>query len=167
MKMLMHRKLIVLAVVGLLAALVVPAAFAGQPTIQRFPLDVHYVSSSCGFPVQIDVTGKIVDISYTDALGAFHDFQAGPEAKETVTNLVTGKTVTLTITGPGDGTFGADGSFTIVGTGLWSWDYPGSFDPYGPGMFLTKGRFVYSVSASGVATFTSTGVKVDLCAQLA
>jgi hypothetical protein len=31
----MHRKLVVVAVVGLFAALIVPAAIASQPTIQR------------------------------------------------------------------------------------------------------------------------------------
>ena len=63
----MHRKLVVVAIIGLFAALIVPAAFAAQPTIQRIPLDVHFVADSCGFPVQVDATGTVVDISYTDA----------------------------------------------------------------------------------------------------
>ena len=163
----MHRTLIVVAIVGLFAALIVPAAFAVQPAIQRIPVDSHFVADSCGFPVQVDVTGTVVDISYTDALGNFHDFQAAPQVKETLTNLVTGKAVVFNLSGPGEGTFNADGSFTIVGTGLWGWLSPGAFDPLPPGMFLTKGRFVYSVSASGVATFTSTGTKINQCAQLA
>ncbi len=162
----MHRKLVVVAIVGLFAALIVPAAFAGQPTIQRIPFDVHFVSDSCGFPVQVDATGTIVDISYTDALGNFHDFQAAPQAKQTITNLVTAKTIVVNISGPGDSTFGADGSFTLVGTGLWSWL---GRDPatLAPGLFLTEGRFVLSISASGVRTFTSTGTEIDLCSQLA
>lgn len=162
----MHRKLVVVAIVGLFAALIVPAAFAAQPTIQRIPFDAHYVSDSCGFPVQIDATGTVVDISYTDALGNFHDFQAAPQAKQTMTNLVTGKTIVLDISGPGEFTFGADGSVTLVGTGLWSWN---NGDPatLAPGMFLTKGRFVLSFPALGAPTWTSTGTKIDLCAQLA
>ena len=163
----MLRKLLAIAIGALFAALIVPAAFAAQPTIQRIPVEAHFVDGSCGFPVQIDATGTAVDISYTDALGTFHDFQAAPQVKQTMTNLVTGKTMVVNVSGPGDGTFNADGSFTIVGRGLWGWAPGGFFNPLPYGLFLTKGRFVYSVSASGVATFTSTGTRVDLCAQLA
>jgi hypothetical protein len=162
----MHRKLILVAIVGLFATLIVPAAFASQPTIQRIPFEDHFVSQSCGFPVQLDATGTVLDISYTDELGNFHDFQAGPQVKQTMTNLVTGKTIVVNISGPGQYTFGADGSFTLVGTGLWSWT---NRDPatLAPGMFLTQGRFVVSISASGVRTFTSTGTTINLCDQLA
>lgn len=162
----MHRKVVVVAVVGLFAALIVPAAIAGQPTIQRIPFEDHFVSPSCGFPVQGDATGTVVDISYTDALGNFHEFQAAPQAKLTLTNLVTGKTIVVNNSGPGDVTFGADGSFTQVGTGLWGW---ARVNPVtlAPGIFLTQGRFVLSFSASGVRTFTLTGTTIDLCARLA
>ena len=83
-----------------------------------------------------------------------------------MTNLITGKTIVVNISGPGQLTFGADGSFTLVGTGLWSWTRvnPATL---APGIFLTQGRFVLSISASGVRTFTSTGTTIDLCAQLA
>ena len=162
----MHRKLAVVAVVGLFAALLVPAAFADQPTIQRIPYEDHFVSESCGFPVQNDVTGTALDISYTDALGNLHSIQAGPQFKQTMTNLVTGKTIVVNISGPAKLTFGADGSFTQVGTGNWTWM---RVDPatFTPGTFLTQGRFVLSISPSGVRTFTSTGTTTDLCAQLA
>ena len=159
-----------IALAGVVAALslaaVAPAANAGQPTIEQIPFEDHGVSQSCGFPVQLDATGTALDISYTDALGNFHEFQAGPQVKQTMTNLITGKTIVVNISGPGQRTFGADGSFTLVGTGLWSWTRvnPATL---APGIFLTQGRFVLSISASGVRTFTSTGTKIDLCAQLA
>lgn len=162
----MHRKVVVVAIVGLFAALIVPAAIASKPTIQRFPFEDHLVSQSCGFPVQIDATGTVVDISSTDAQGNFHEFQAGPTAKATLTNLVTGKTIVVNNSGPGDVTFGADGSFTQVGTGLWLWTQinPATF---APGIFLSQGRFVLSRSASGVRTLTLNGTTIDLCTQLA
>jgi hypothetical protein len=162
----MHRKLVVVVVVGLFAALIVPAAFAGQPTVQRIPFEDHQVSEACGFPVQLDAAGTALDISYTDELGNFHDFQAGPEVKQTMTNLVTGKSIVVNISGPGQYTFGADGSFTLVGTGNWSWTRVNPAD-LAPGIFLTQGRFVLSISASGDRTFTFTGTTIDLCAQLA
>jgi hypothetical protein len=162
----MHRNVIVVAIVGLFAALIVPAAIAGQPTIQRFPFEDQLVTQSCGFPVQIDATGTVVDISYTDALGTFHEFQAGPTAKATLTNLVTGKSIVVNNSGPGDLTFPAAGGFTQVGRGLWLWSQlnPATLEP---GIFLSSGRFVLSRSASGVRTLTLTGTTTDLCARLA
>jgi hypothetical protein len=153
-------------VAALSLAAVAPAAIAGKPTIQRTPFEQHFVSEACGFPVQVDASGTALDISYTDELGNVHLFEAGPQVKSTMTNLVTGKTIVVNISGPGQYTFGADGSFTLVGTGLWSWTRvnPATLEP---GIFLTQGSFVLSISASGVRTFTSTGTTIDLCAQLA
>jgi len=159
-------QLVVVAVVGLFAVLVVPAALAGQPTIERFPFEDHAVSQSCGFPVQIDATGTVVDISQTDEQGSFHLFEAAPTAKATLTNLVTGKTIVVNNSGPGDTTFGADGSFNRVGRGLWLWT---QLNPatLAPGIVLSKGRFVVSRSASGLPTIALTGTTTNLCAQLA
>lgn len=162
---LMHRKVVVVVVVGLFAALIVPAALADQPTIQRIPFEDHLVVRSCGFPVQIDATGTVVDKSYTDAQGNVHEFQAGPEAKATLTNVATGKAIVVNNSGPGDYTFGANGSFTEVGTGLWIW---ARLNPVtlAPGIFLSQGRFALSFIA-GVRSITFTGTTIDLCAQLA
>ena len=153
-------------VAALSLAAVAPAANAGKPTIQRIPFEDHFDSQACGFPVHLDQTATIVDISNTDELGNVHDFQAAPGAKLTLTNLVTGKTIIVSNAGPGDVTFGADGSFTQVGTGGWSW-IGRNPTTLAPGIFLTQGRFVLSFSASGVRTFTLTGTTTDLCAQLA
>ena len=144
----MHRRLVVVAVVGLLAALIVPAAFADQPTIQRRTSEVHTVLQSCGFPVQWDGTGKVVDILYADELGNFlQRFQAAPETSYTLTNLVTGKSITRSTSGPQDLTFAADGTVTQKGTGVWLWP---SRNPVTlePGIFFTKGMFVLTRSAA-------------------
>ena len=150
----------------LACAATAPAATTGKPTLQRTPYEDHQTSEACGFPVQLDATGTALDISYTDPLGNDHLFEAGPQVKQTMTNLDTGKSIVVNISGPGQYTFGADGSFTLVGTGNWSWT---RVDPatLAPGIFLTQGRFVLSISASGVRTITSTGTTIDLCAQLA
>jgi hypothetical protein len=165
--MLGRTRIALAAVVAALSlAAVAPAAIAGKPTIQRMPFEDHFVAQSCGFPVQVDAIGTVVDISSTDALGNVHFFEAAPQAKLTLTNLVTGKTIIVNNSGPGDVTFGADGSFTQVGTGGWGW-VGRNPTTLVPGMFLTQGRFVLSFSASGVRTFTLTGTTTDLCAQLA
>jgi hypothetical protein len=153
-------------VAALSLAVAVAPASAGKPTIQRMPFEDHFVAESCGFPVQVDAIGTVVDISSTDALGNVHFFEAAPQAKLTLTNLVTAKTIIVNNSGPGDVTFGADGSFTQVGTGLWAF-IRGNPVTLEPGLFLTQGRFVLSFSASGVRTFTLTGTTTDLCAQLA
>jgi hypothetical protein len=162
----MHRRLVVVAVVSLLAALMAPAAFADQPTIDRMPVETHGTVQSCAFPVQVDATGTLVRISYTDQLGNLQRFDAAPEYKSTLTNLVTGKRIVIANSGPGRYTFGADGSLTQVGTGVWSFltRNPVTLEP---GLFFTKGRFVLSRSASGVRTFTLTGTIIDMCAELA
>jgi len=163
-----YRKLVMVAITGLVAALIVPAALAAKPTIQRIPFELHYVNTACGFPVQLDAVGTIVDISYTDELGNFHDFEAAPQFKQTMTNIATGKKLVVNIAGPADFTFGADGSFTEVGTGNSTWN---GGDPRTlgatPGIFLSKGRFVFSISASGVKSWTINGTVTNLCPQLA
>jgi hypothetical protein len=161
----MHRKLVVV-VVGLFAALIVPAAIASQPTIQRIPFEDHLVTQSCGFPVQIDATGTVVDISSTDAQGNFHEFQAGPTAKATLTNLVNGKTIVVNNSGPGDSTFGADGSFTRVGTGLALVSAESRHAR--AGNFSQPGKVRRVPLGLGCpVTITLTGTTIDLCAQLA
>ena len=164
----MYRKLVIVAITGLLAALIVPTAGAAKPTIQRISLDYHAVNTSCGFPVQLDAVGTIVDISYTDGLGTIHDFEAAPQAKETMTNVATGKSIVVNIAGPADFTFGADGSFKEVGGGNSTWGY-GDPRTLGAtrGIFLSTGRFVWSISASGVESWTISGKVTNLCTQLA
>jgi hypothetical protein len=156
------------AVVALLMATVtlVPTALAAKPTVQQFPFEQHTVVYPCGFPVQLDGAGKVVDISYTDPAGNFHDFEASPQASETLTNLTNGKSIVINISGPANYTFGPDGSFALVGTGNWFWS-GGDPATLAPGLFLTSGRFVFSLSASGVPSWTSTGAKINLCDQLA
>src|SRR6266705_1379515 len=133
------KRLAIVLLLTLPFSLVASRAFAAKPTIQRIPVDNEFVDSSCGFDVDIHQTGTIVDISYTDAEGVLHDFQAFPQGKQVMTNLDTGKTITVNIAGPGTFTVNPDGSFTLVGRGTWSWN----------------------------SNLTRTGHLVDLCAELA
>ena len=71
----------------------------------------------------------------------------------------------MNVSGPGKLTLNPDKSSVLVGGGLWPWI--GDPDTGAPaGLFLTKGRFVQSFTAAGDRTFTRTGTKIDLCAQL-
>jgi hypothetical protein len=106
-----------LVLAGLLAA--APRALAAKPTIQDIPINSSSVDmTDCGFPVEIDVTGRIRVIAFTDANGnerreidSFHE-------QITFTNLNTGKSVTSPSVGPGIVYFNADGSVTLVSSGI-------------------------------------------------
>jgi hypothetical protein len=161
----MKRLVFVTLLLTVPLALLAQQSFAAKPTIQRIPIDDTFRTGACGFAVEGHTTGTIVDISYTDAQGNFHEFQAGPQVKSTYTNLLTGKSIIVNISGPGDFTFYENGGVTLVGTGLWSWD--GDPDTGAPGLFLTQGRFVQTLDANfNQTSFTRNGTKIDLCAQL-
>jgi hypothetical protein len=79
--------------------------------------------------------------------------------------LDTGKTLTTSLAGPAHFTAESDGSFTLVGTGIWSWEF--NPETGEPGPVLTKGRFVSSVDSEGNESFSIVGHIVDLCAEIA
>jgi hypothetical protein len=89
---------------------------------------------------------------------------AFPQARNTFTNLDTGTTITVNVSGPGEFTDFPDTSFTLVGRGLWIW---GSHPETGElGLFQTAGRFILSVDRLGNEAFQIVGTITDLCSQL-
>src|SRR5260221_1492880 len=106
-----------LVLAGLLAS--APRALAAAPTIQDIPINSSSVDTTdCGFPVEMDITGRIRLIVFTDANGnetreidSFHE-------QITFTNLNTGKSVTAPSVGPQFLSFNADGSVTINSDGI-------------------------------------------------
>lgn len=148
---------------------VAQAALAVHPTIQHIPFNDTITDSRCGFAVTVQQSGIIVDISYTDSQGAFHDFEASPQIKSVMTNVSTGKTITVNFSGPGNFTFNPDGSLEIVGTGNWVWGHDPNINQSveGSGWFHTTGRFIVFIDVSGVETNTLTGTVTNLCSELA
>lgn len=155
--------LVVLLTLGLL--LVGPSALATKPTIQEFPIDLLFLDESCGFPIEVQITGFIIHIEWIDAGGSLRVFEAGPQIKMTLTNLDTGETLTSNIAGPAHITEGSDGSFTFVGTGTWSWN--ANPETGEPGIFVSAGRWVFAVDSEGNESFTIVGKIFDLCPELA
>jgi hypothetical protein len=161
----MKRLAVALALALPMMVVAAPSALAAKPTIQRVPINDTFVDTSCGFPVEVHATGFMITIQWVDADGTTHTIGAFPQAKNTLTNLDTGTTITVNVSGPAKITEGADGSFTLVGTGLWGW---GNNPETGePGQFLTAGRFVVSIDAAGNESFQIVGTITDLCPQLA
>ena len=140
-----------------------PPASANKPVIHRTAVNDEFVDSSCGFDVDVRTTGFVVDIFWTGADGSVRDFQAFPQGKQVITNVETGRSITINISGPAHVTVTAGGTATLIGTGNWSW---GSNPVTGdPGIFLTRGRFVMSLN-TGVVT-SLRGDLVGLCSKVA
>jgi hypothetical protein len=80
---------------------------------------------------------------------------------ERLTNVSTGKSITLNVSGPGRFTFHADGSATLE-----AWGRSSNF--FGPGQaFLFSGRLVIEITPDGIGTPVSlNGHEEDLCAAL-
>ncbi|MGZ8471206.1 MAG: hypothetical protein ACXWZ7_17540 [Gemmatirosa sp.] len=84
------------------------------------------------------------------------------------TNLATRRSITVNISGPGQFTIHADGSATLVAVGRWTHVFPEGVELAGGlTFFLTAGRVVMEISASGVGELVSREGRVeDLCAAL-
>jgi hypothetical protein len=143
-----------------------PPAFAAKPLIEKTALHQEFVDNSCGFDVNVNLTGFEIDIVWTDSSGELlREIQAFPQTKQTLTNLGTGKSITTNSAGPLHITQGADGSFTLVGTGNQPWSSnPVTGDP---GIFLTSGRYIISFDAQGNGSFSIVGHIVNLREKLA
>jgi hypothetical protein len=149
-----------------LAALVAaaPSAQAAPPTHERVPIDDEFTDQSCGFPVQVHVTGFMLVIEWADEDGTIRRFEGFPQARTTFTNLITGESITVSAAGSAHITDNPDGSFTAVGTG--NWGFPVDPETGEPGVVLFSGRWVF-IEAQGTTSFSFVGQKVDLCAELA
>ena len=143
------------------AALLVPTASADQPIKEPLPFS--------------DLTGQFCEdfqvlVHATDNKEVIHIFSSGVALitgvlKVEVTNLETGKTLALNISGPGK--ISADGS-TISGSGRWllfgeAGQLPGS----GPGMMLVVGHLTLALGPAGIESIAVKGTTEDVCAALA
>jgi hypothetical protein len=159
------KALVVAAAVVVTALAVTPAAFSGAPTITRTPVDIAQEDDTdCGFPVYFQATATDVNISRTLADGTVLSFDAFTNATATITNLDTGKSVTVNDAGTGHATFNTDGSALIFSTG------PAVVleFPLLPGIHWVTGRFILSLDASGnLGLRIVGGTTRDLCAAVA
>ena len=159
LRLLPVRRIIGTLVSLVVLALVTPAAAAG-PTREVIPAGGPItIEDLCSFPVQIVPEGKTIRLTFYDKnRSILRVIETYPGAKQTVTNLSTGKTIRIVITGPG---FFDDRR--AVGTGLWSWfGHPLTGEA---GFYLTAGRWTYDFAAQ---TFSlKSGQIRNLCAELA
>ncbi len=123
----------------------------------------------CSFPVHIDILankeyGKITTLSDGTTI-----IKETGTLKDRVTNVSTGKTLSLNSSGPGTITIYPDGSVTVDGTGHWLIFNPAAAAAsFGlPGVMFTSGQTHETLDPTGTPTALSvTGLATDVCAAL-
>jgi hypothetical protein len=160
----MKRRIAVLllALIPLSAA---PRAFADKPMMERILVDDEFVvDDQCAFPVDVHETGILVLIVSTDENGVVHEFRAFPEGTAVLTNVQSGKSISLNISGPESFTI-TPGFSTLKFKGrTLFWPNPATGEP---GFFLTMGQGVLSIGPGGSSSFDLSGRIEALCPQLA
>jgi hypothetical protein len=157
----MKRAILCGAVALAAAALLAPSAAAEKPIKEPLPSQNITAQFCPDFQVEIATTANKEVI---------HIFSSGVALitgvlKVEVTNVETGKTVALNISGPGK--ISADGS-TISAHGTWLlYGEAGQLPGPGPGMFLATGHTTLQVSPTGIESMSTRGTVQDVCALLA
>ncbi len=163
----MRRGLLFLSAV-VIALAVVPAATANKPVRETVPApDDMVFTDQCAFPVLGHIEGGEINTTFTDKtgdpvklLGVF------PGQTLTVTNLDTGKSITVVNAGSFQRRAERDGSVTDSITGR------GPIPNFVTGerglWYLNGGRVLVTYDAEGnVTSVDVAGSLVDLCTQLA
>jgi len=165
----MRRGLLLLSTLLIVLA-VASVAGANKPTREVFPgqADVVFAADQCGFPVLGHIDGGEIITTFTDKAGtAVKQITVFPGNKVTLTNLDTGKSITLPGTGASSARLQSDGSVLYAATGH------GIFAPNPvtgePGIWYLSGRGTVAFDAVGNLTSfpVATGRLVNLCARLA
>ena len=164
----MRRGLLLLSTV-LLALALVSAAAANRPMRVIIPApDDRVITDQCAFPVLGHIEGSEIDTTFFDRagnpvklLGVF------PGNTLTLTNLDTGRSITVGATGSFQLRVERDGSGSAMVTGQGAWP-DGNPITGEPGIWYQSGRVSATFDAEGNTTsINSTGILVDLCAALA
>lgn len=154
-----------------IAALLVPAMAlgGGGPIVDRYEVHTDAVFEGCGFPVREQIDGKAIDHIFLNEAGEVKRLLLNGPFKDVLTNLTTGKSLTVNISGSLDVQFNEDGSRVATTRGPWIIQYrPESLETptLVPWLFLFTGTRVLHVDADGTRHATWRGRFVDLCAEL-
>ena len=163
------RSGVLLLSILVMALAVAPAATANKPTREINPApDDIVITDQCAFAVLGHIDGTEIDTTFSDKagnpvklLGVF------PGNTLTLTNLDTGKSITLGATGSVQLRVEPDGSGSgmVTGHGAWPDGNPITGEP---GIWYQSGRVSATFDAEGNTTsIKSTGKLVNLCTQLA
>jgi hypothetical protein len=148
---------------AVLALAIAPAATASPPTRDITTQEDGIIADQCAFPVQVHFDGIEIDTTFSNKLFGFF-----PGNTVTLTNLDTGKAITLPATGSFQRRAEPDGSTSIavLGHGL----SPIIVNPItgDAGIWYLTGRLSVTLDMEGNPTSIDfSGKQVNLCAQLA
>jgi hypothetical protein len=151
----MHRLFVVLATVVALGLLVPATVLAQKPTRDPLPAGPVTVSGSCSFDVLVEI---VENKEFITVFSSGKTIITG-QLFLRVTNLSTGKTMLLNVSGPGINNLADTSTFNLSGTSL-IW-FPGS-------LLLTKGPVTLTLDAEGnVIGFNATSKGgINLCTAL-
>jgi hypothetical protein len=157
----MPRKSLIAAAVAVFAVplALVPTAAADKPATAPSPFG-EFTGQFCeDFPVRVrETTNRGTTKIFSDGSA-----MSTGTLKVEVTNLETGNTLALNISGPSR--FSSDGT-TLVGTGKWLFfGEAGFFGRSGPTLEARDGHFV--IDLVDVTLVSATGHTVELCPALA
>ena len=157
----------------LLALLPASAALADKPTREPLPAPepLEFAAGEvCAFPVRIEaVDSKNKAVTFTDEDGNPVRQIITGTLRMRVTNLATGESLVVNVSGPGFLTFTADGLATVTLGGRGLLFLRAGIDAPPAGVFLVSGRLVLAIGPAGEVTeiVSRTGQLQDLCAALA
>ena len=160
---LVHVTPLVLALTVVVALCAAATASADPGTRTPVPLPDDNTVTGCGFDVLVDyVESNVVSKTFSNDASPVVEILSGV-AKVQLTNLETGETIAVNISGPLVVKAFGDGSVVLAQEGPWFHiDFPGL-----PAIFLTEGRVTITIDAAGNVTVDGRGRIVDLCAALA
>jgi hypothetical protein len=152
----------------LIALAVAPVATAHKPTREVNPVqDDMVIAGQCAFPVLAHIDGGEIVTNFTDKAGNLvKQIVVFPANTVTLTNLHSGRSITLVATGSFQARAHPDGSvsFKITGHGA----FPGNSITGEAGVWYLRGRLFANFDADENLTSTGkTGNLVDLCPRLA
>ncbi|MDP9336244.1 MAG: hypothetical protein M3Q30_23430 [Actinomycetota bacterium] len=159
--------LVALTVALVTALAVVPAATANKPAREVIPApDDRLITDQCTFPVLGHIDGSEIDTTFTDKAGnPVRLLGVFPGNTLTLTNLDTGKEITVGATGSFQLRVEPDGSASAMVTGHGAW--LGNPITGEPGIWFQSGRVSATFNTEGDTTsMKSTGDLVNLCARL-
>lgn len=158
-----HVMPVILALTVVVTLCAAAMASADSGTRAPAPPFDDVVVAGCGFDVLVEtVEWKVVSTTFNNPSSPVVEVDTGV-AKVRLTNLETGKSIVVNISGPRVVKVFSDGSVVLSDEGPWiHWDVPGL-----PAIFQTNGRVTITIDKAGNVTIDGNGRIVDLCAPLA
>jgi len=125
------------------------------------------IVGQCAFPVLGHIDGNEIITTFADKSGTPNkQIRVFPSNTSTLTNLETGKSITLVATGPSQAKIERDGTLFVQSLGHgFSFPSPVTGEP---GIWYSSGRLALTIDADmNLISVVSTGKLVNLCDQLA